>query len=243
MERHLEWSGCFNVRDLGGLPTEDGRRIARGALVRADSLSRLTAEGWQALFDHGVRTVIDLRNDEERAAGDHVPRPPQIRTHHLPLDNIAANDFWQGEWASGWQFGTPMYYRAHLLRFPDRSARVLAAIANAGPGGVAVHCVGGRDRTGQITMLALALAGVSPATIVADYELSDERLTGLWEALGEQDPGPKIAAFLRDRGTTAGQIIETTLSSIDLEGTLRGGGLATAELAALRARLLEPAPS
>ena len=56
---------CFNVRDLGGLPAAGGRRTARGALVRADSLSRLTPAGWQALArsrrEHGDRPAQRAR--------------------------------------------------------------------------------------------------------------------------------------------------------------------------------------
>jgi protein-tyrosine phosphatase len=239
-DRHLDWDGCFNVRDLGGIPAAGGRVVGRGALVRADSLEKLSSAGWQALHEHGVRTIVDLRNDDEREQ-DAAPRPPDLTTLHLPLDNIEAEDFWKGKWATGPQFGTPLYYRAHILRFPERSARVLAAIANAEPGGVVVHCVGGRDRTGQTAMLALSLAGVAPAEIVADYELSDPRLAGLWEALGEENPTPAIEAFLTEHGTTAGEIIEATLSSIDLEATLRDGGLAAEDITTLRKRLLEPA--
>src|SRR6185503_8406085 len=44
--RQLDWDGCFNVRDLGGLRTADGRVVRRGELVRADALERLTAARW-----------------------------------------------------------------------------------------------------------------------------------------------------------------------------------------------------
>jgi len=37
----LVWEGCLNVRDLGGLPTEDGRRTKSGAVVRADNIRKL----------------------------------------------------------------------------------------------------------------------------------------------------------------------------------------------------------
>ena len=63
--RHLDWNGCFNVRDLGGLPAADGRLTRWGAVVRADAVDRLTESGWAALQAHGIRTVIDLRNDSE----------------------------------------------------------------------------------------------------------------------------------------------------------------------------------
>ena len=35
--RHLDWEGCHNVRDLGGLPAAGGRVTSWGAVVRSDS--------------------------------------------------------------------------------------------------------------------------------------------------------------------------------------------------------------
>ncbi|WP_076843550.1 tyrosine-protein phosphatase [Protofrankia coriariae] len=63
--RDLGWDGCLNVRDLGGLPTQDDRRLRRGALVRSGSIDRLSTAGWSALCSHDIRTIIDLRNDDE----------------------------------------------------------------------------------------------------------------------------------------------------------------------------------
>ena len=154
-------------RDLGGIRTTDGRTIRPGALVRARSLDDLTEDGWAALHDRGVRTLIDLRNDDERSA---APAPPGITAVHVPLDG-SDREFWD-EWAADWRFGTPVYYAPHIARFPERSLAVLTAIAYARPGGVLYHCMGGRDRTGMITMLVLALVGVAPEDIAADYELS-----------------------------------------------------------------------
>lgn len=105
--RHLEWEGCFNARDLGGMATASGQ-TRWGALVRADSLDRLTADGWNSLVAHGIRTVVDLRNDDERGV-DAAPRPASLTTVHLPLDRTDDRDFW-GKWESGPQFATPLYY-------------------------------------------------------------------------------------------------------------------------------------
>ena len=76
--------------------------------------------------------VIDLRNDDERDS-DSSRRPPAITTVHLPHDAIEERDFWDGREAE-WEVGTPLYYAAHLERFPSRSARVVAAVARAPPG-------------------------------------------------------------------------------------------------------------
>ena len=61
-----------------------------------------------------------------------------MTTIRLPLDGIMDREFWDIS-ESGPQFGTPLYYRPHLERFPDRSAAVVAAIACAAPGAVAFH--------------------------------------------------------------------------------------------------------
>ena len=208
----------------------------RGAVVRADCLDGLSDAGWSALWEHGVRTVIDLRNDDERPAAE-AGRPAGLTTVHLPLDAIGDSGFWD-DWMHGPQFATPLYYRAHLERFPERSARVLAAVAHARPGGVLVHCFGGRDRTGQISMLLLGLVGVAPDAIAADYVLSAERLKRRYAALGEPDQGPELESFLAARGTDAAEVIRQTLAALDIEATLLGGGLTDGDLAALRERLV-----
>lgn len=239
-ERHLDWPGCFNVRDLGGLPAAGGRSTVRGAVVRADSLGRLSEQGWQALLDHGVRTVVDLRNEDERGE-DAAPRPAEIETLHVPLDGSSDRAFWDPVESSP-EFGTPIYYRAHLMRKPQLGAAAVKAVAQAQPGGVVFHCVGGRDRSGQLAMLLLSLVGVDAASIGADYELSGERLEGLFAALGEPDEKDLIAAYLAERGVTASEVIATTLASLDVEATLMAGGLTGEDVVALRERMLDPAP-
>jgi protein-tyrosine phosphatase len=71
-ERRLSWDACFNVRDLGGHPIVDGGQTRWRAVVRADTLCRLSETGRAALVDYGVRTVIDLRSARELEA---VPHP------------------------------------------------------------------------------------------------------------------------------------------------------------------------
>ncbi len=234
VDRHLDWRGSLNARDLGGLPTGDGL-TRRGAIIRSDSLQNLEARGWEEVEAYGVRTVIDLRNESE-IGPDLAPRPASIETVYIPLDVTEARDFWE-VWGNGPQFATPLYYGPHLERFPERSAELLRAIATAPPGGVVFHCQGGRDRAGQIAMLVLALAGVEPEAIAADYALSDERLRPLYLSRGEEDEAPKIAAYLRERGTTASDLIVELLANLDAEATLLGAGLEPDDLAALRRRL------
>ena len=223
--RHLDWDGCANVRDLGGLPTHDGRAIRHGALVRADALDRLSAAGWAALEAYGVRTAIDLRNDDELGT-DLAPRPPGLTTLHLPLDGVEDEEFWK-DWHDRPEFGTPIYYRPFLDHFPERTAAVVTAIARAAPGGVAVHCGIGRDRTGLITILVLALMGVDIDDITADYALSEPRV-----------PFGGVGTFYEDNGITPAEVITSMLAGLDVEAYLRQAGVRDDDLNAIRARLL-----
>jgi protein tyrosine/serine phosphatase len=232
--RDLGWDGAFNARDLGGLPAAGGRRIRPGALARSEAPDRLTAAGWAALKEHGIRTVVDLREPDERraldAAGD-------LDVVHVPLDDLGDTAFW-ADWGDGAN-ATPLYYPDFLARKPERCAAALGAVARARPGGVLVHCAGGRDRTGLVTMLLLGLAGVPDDEIVADYLRSFTRMTPLWAALGEPDHGPLIHELLAGRGTTPEAAMRAALDGLDAEATLRAGGLTGADLESLRNRLLE----
>jgi protein-tyrosine phosphatase len=61
----VTWEGFHNARDLGGLATRDGRTTRPRALIRSAGLFVVTAAGWQHAYDDGVRTIVDLRNDDE----------------------------------------------------------------------------------------------------------------------------------------------------------------------------------
>ncbi|GAA2372481.1 tyrosine-protein phosphatase [Dactylosporangium salmoneum] len=231
MSRDLEWDGCYNVRDLGGLAGAAGARTRWGAVVRCDTLDRLSGRGWGSVAAHGVRTVIDLRTPGEHRVGTGY-RPDWLTVISLPLDDDPA-DAGLREY-----FGTPVYLRSLLERRPRRCAEVLAALAAAPAGGVAVHCVAGRDRTGIIALLLLALAGVDPHAIAEDYERSGERLRPLYAALGEVDRGGLALGRLAAEGFDTRQALVDLAGGLDVAAYLRAAGLSAADLDTLRARFI-----
>jgi protein-tyrosine phosphatase len=234
MDRHLDWAGCYNVRDLGGLPTVDGGTTRRGAVIRADSLDRLTPEGWAALHDYGVRTVVDLREAEEREEA--VVRPAGIEVVHVPLDDNDDTAFWYYAIDDDAD-GTPRYYRPFVEHKADRCAAAVAAVAGAAPGGVVVHCGIGRDRTGLVALLLLAIAGVTPEAIVEDYSLSGARLRPYFDHARPAGDDP-IVARLASRGTTIAEVLGRLLADVDILLHLRDAGLTEDDLRALRTRLV-----
>jgi protein-tyrosine phosphatase len=61
LERAVQFTYVFNARDLGGIPTTDGRVVQKGRLFRADGVQRLSGDDLDAARALGLRTVIDLR--------------------------------------------------------------------------------------------------------------------------------------------------------------------------------------
>jgi len=234
--RHLDWSGCFNVRDLGGL-SAGTRRTRRGAVIRADDVSLLTSAGWQALRAHGIRTVIDLRNPDEITA-DRSPRPDELTTVNVPIDDVHDTELWS--YIQDHELdGTPLYYQPFLDRKPGCCAAAIAAVADARPGGVVIHCSMGRDRTGLVSLLLLALAGVDPEHIIADYAASAERLPARYSALGLDDQNALITDVLKRKNTSIRELLVDLLAGLAVDTYLKKGGIGDAELRAVRTRLLE----
>ena len=163
-ERILRWDGCVNVRDLGGLPLADGGETAYRVVVRADALPWLTAAGRQALVDYGVSLVVNLRPQREDDENPMEALPvPVVR---LAMDPRPVPDAW--DWPSMREA-----YLALADRYRDQLAQALTLLGDAEPP-AAIHCAGGRDRTGIACGMALWLAGAEPDAIAADHALSDE---------------------------------------------------------------------
>ncbi len=182
-ERRLQWPNCYNVRDLGGLPAANGRVTRWGAIVRSDYCLRLDEAGWQALVDHGVRTIIDLRSpwelDKEpyavpasAAAAGVLRLSLPLVTADLELDGLLADPANHSH-----------EYAIVAERCAANIAAILRGVVSAPARGVAIHCQAGKDRTGIIVGMLLDLVGVPREIIMADYVESEERLMPVWDAM------------------------------------------------------------
>ncbi|KAA9152045.1 tyrosine-protein phosphatase [Amycolatopsis acidicola] len=231
--RWVDWEGFFNARDLGGLPTRDGRVTRFGAFFRSAQPGFVTEAGWAAARAAGLRTVVDLRNAEE--IREEAP-PREITRLEIPLDDQEDAEFWRHIKENGLD-GSPLYYRPFLARKANRCAALITALARAEPG-VLFHCGAGRDRAGLTTLLVLSLAGVPAETIAEDYELSTRALVPLFARLGEPDQGPMIAVMLARHGTTARAAILATLGEFDARALLLEAGVEEADLDSIRDRLV-----
>jgi protein-tyrosine phosphatase len=243
-ERELVWDGCLNVRDLGGHRTQDGGETRYGAVVRADSIRQLTDAGWAAAVDYGVRTVVDLRMDHELEADP--PSELPVDVVHVPFlednDDAFAEVEAVARAAPDYAVATREVYLVFLERVRTNVAAAIAAVARAPEGGVVVHCVGGKDRTGLVTAFLLHLAGVDNEQISADYATSEERLRprhDVWLAEAgteaERERIRRIAATPAESMLGVLEELERRYGSV--EGFLRAAGLSQDDLELARTRL------
>jgi hypothetical protein len=236
--RTVTWEGFFNARDLGGLPTGDGATTRFRSLVRSADPRFVTKRGWKAALDAGIRTVIDLRNDDEiGTAAGYAGMPPEIGVVHVPIDDVDDAEMW-AYFRDEMLEGSPLYYRPFLERKPERCAEAVTTIARTPAGGVLFHCAIGRDRTGLVSLLLLAAAGVAPEAIADDYELSASELPPLFTALGRKDHSPFIRHLMETKGTSTRQALLATLDGFDATSYLLAAGVLDDDLAAVRSRLL-----
>jgi protein-tyrosine phosphatase len=228
--RDLDWDGAVNVRDLGGLPAAGGRTTRRGAFVRAASPQGLSPAGWAALRAHGVRTCVDLRSSFEVRAHPYTVPAGGVARVAAPWEEGLLEDPEFRSWSESGLLACALYYEPFLRRWPERTAAVVRSLAAAGPGGVLYHCQGGRDRTGLLTILLLALVGVPAEVIVEDrFRLR----------VAPDDPQRAVEqALYATAGTTGEATVLALLADLDVEDYLRAAGVEAEVVAGLRDRLV-----
>jgi protein tyrosine/serine phosphatase len=180
--------GACNVRDLGGLPTVDGHTTKAGVLIRSDNLQDLDPADVEALVEAGVGTILDLRTSAElELIGPGPLRETEVKHVHLDLipqgfDGRELVDRTIPDETAG-EHAMDHFYMDYVRDAPGEVATALRTIADPHSGGVVVHCAAGKDRTGVVIALALALVGVRRDAIVADYALTDERIQDIRDRL------------------------------------------------------------
>ncbi|WP_057915294.1 tyrosine-protein phosphatase [Peribacillus muralis] len=202
-----------NCRELGGYSTKIGQQTKWHSYLRSSDMSKLTQEDKEFLKEYGVKTVIDLRGEDE------------IETHKNPL---ADEDFCQYHnipfitgrvsniTLSSHEFFIEDFYVDLLEQKNDQVKRIFDVIDQAEEGCIVFHCVAGKDRTGILAMLLLGLAGVEKKDIVSNYEVTYTNLESLQQNENKFGNIPKEYLYSnRDYILRAYEYILQTYHSVD----------------------------
>ena len=267
--RWVRLDGTTNMRDLGGLPTTDGGRTLPGRILRSDNLQTLSADDVRRLVgEFGLREVIDLRTTAEILLEGRGPLRdvPEVSHRHFSLlperghytDVFAVEEDEPLDLPSDWvesilprqtaahDEAEPPAVRSYLGYLADRADHVvgaLRALSTGEAGASVVHCAAGKDRTGVVVALALAVAGVPHEEIVTDYAMTADVIDALVAKLAAS---PTYAEDMEKRDiashTPRAETMDRVLTLLDERfggpvGWLEAHGFDAEEQAALRARL------
>lgn len=155
--RSIKIDGVSNVRDLGGSVTSDGKTVKYGIVYRSAQLEGVTEKGKLQAKRLGIKTDLDLRGEFGALSplGESVKRinysAPWYVDEKSGNENTGLN-------------GDPKYVQAF--------AAEMKTCADPANYPMIFHCSLGRDRTGTLAAMLLAVCGVERADIIREYELS-----------------------------------------------------------------------
>ena len=175
--RTLTLEGGCNFRDIGGYATAEGRTVKWGQVFRAGVLTYFTPADHGPLQQLGIRTICDLRRDEERHR-EPCRWPDAGATplfwgddHNMPtVRGFAAK---RPSTSAGMRDAMMDVYRA-LPAWMAPRIRGLFDCLSTGRAPVVVHCAAGKDRTGVAIAVLLRSLGVPASTVLEDYLLTNE---------------------------------------------------------------------
>lgn len=234
MRRYYAGENIVNCRDLGGYACRGGV-TKYGIALRAGVFREPSEKDLENLRSFGVKTVIDLRGDEEAAdMPSWFENNPEFSYHHVSL--LEANPAMA-------RSNAPMteIYERCLSEYSGNIALVLKIVA-ALDEPFMFHCFCGKDRTGMLAALLLSAAGVCKEDIIADYEVSYTYIKPFVEREVRNNSG-LIWDGAYERFYSHGENMEHILGYIEenfggVEGYFRKIGLSEAEIEALRRKLI-----
>jgi protein-tyrosine phosphatase len=193
-ERSLNLKNAPNARDTGGYPAMDGMIMGRKLLYRSGKLSEITATECDVIHRAGIKTIIDLRSNEERqSAPDTACLFDFAEYKSLPIVVNASS--------------RTEAYKAFAadVEISASISAIFSILAERDNLPIIIHCSGGKDRVGGMSALVQLLLGVNRDDIMADYLLSrkagkEVKAEWLQAALEQVEDEGGIEVFLSNRG-------------------------------------------
>ena len=244
--RALEVEGAYNVRDLGGYPTGDGRTTRWGKYLRADTLANVTPGGVDTLLEYGVRNIIDLRrsSDIQLRPSPFIGNESVTYYHQNMSGDVALQ---RREELEGIEDAAERRGRSYVAILEQRK-HILHQIFSilAMPDGLPalVHCNAGKDRAGISAAFMLDICGVPRETIIDDYGLTARYLVRRHYAQNP-DVSPEEYTWIDyQEDVCPPQSMGVTLDLLDakyggVQGYLRDTGITDDQLSAIREAMTE----
>ena len=204
--RKVTLDGTRNTRDLGGLPVSGGGTFPKGKVLRSGALCFASQADAAKLLKMGIKTIIDLRLDNEIAKdgadkGYLTKGVPNL--YHWPM--------------AGSRGPGLAAYESYMEENGPLFKQFFAVLAKPERYPVLFHCSAGKDRTGILTALLLEAVG-TPRNVIYDDYLHSKRIT----------PALKVEKAWMDA------VFKAVDAKGGIEPFLKSCGVTTEQLAAVR---------
>ena len=91
-ERLIPMENASNFRDLGGIPTQDGRVVKWGKIYRSGKLNKLDSKDLDYFNTLGINTIIDFRDDVEvEKDKTRFPTNREVNKIRIPIGDRSGN--------------------------------------------------------------------------------------------------------------------------------------------------------
>ena len=256
--RHLDFAGIHNFRDLGGYPTEDGRRVKWGVLYRSGTLHGASDADLEYLQQLGLHTLVDFRSSAEKEAEpDHLPEQHDFSVVEIPTldggENSEAHEIMDRVESGDFSGFDPQEFMLEANRdfassFTPQYREFLQIVTAAEGRPVLWHYSAGKDRAGFAAAILLRILGVPEDVVVQDYALSKQYSLAarrnqllLLRVFKGKEAADKLTVILG----VEPEWLEAGFAEVDVqygsfENYVREGlGLSNEDVAGLRSALLE----
>ncbi|MFD7556054.1 tyrosine-protein phosphatase [Streptomyces sp. NPDC059835] len=195
-DRLVKLEGAVNFRDAGGYRTTTGQWVKMGEVYRSDALNKLTANDLAKLQRLRVKTVFDLRMQDERTKdADEVP----AGATYVVADVFAGSGSFQTMPKTPDEAVKAMVDAEKAMVGGEGGKKaytqVFEGIANDDARTVLFHCTAGKDRTGWANAALLTALGVPGETVMADYLASNDYRKAANDAILSHLPAPQAAVY------------------------------------------------
>ncbi|MEW1639360.1 tyrosine-protein phosphatase [Streptomyces sp. NPDC093801] len=195
-DRLIRLEGAVNFRDAGGYRTTTGQWVKMGEVYRSDALGKLTAADRAKLQRLRVKTVFDLRTQDERTKdADQVPDGAR----YVVADVFAGSGSFQTLPKTPDEAVNAMIGAEKAMVSGEGGkkayAQVFEGIGNDRARSVLFHCTAGKDRTGWADATLLTALGVPQETVMADYLASNDYRKAANDAVLAHLPAAQAAVY------------------------------------------------
>jgi protein-tyrosine phosphatase len=183
----------LNFRDVGGMQTEDGRKVKTGLFFRCAMPDEASEKDLEELRSLGIKLVFDYRDPDEVTKTEFPYEAFGAKHMAFPMLNKEDKLYRlqkKSNLRRAFSHISPEDVKQTYRRLPFHNEGYKAMVQALVDGEVPFiqHCTAGKDRTGLGIAILLSILGVSFKDIMEDYLLSIQMVEEMRKRIEAQLP-------------------------------------------------------